>query len=147
MTDKKTIQLTDEEIDTVTRAIYDRINKLIDGTGDYNPYEYGEEEIKVLQRAADILNWGNEVVDEAMEEPDWDPNPEPFGDEDPRYCPLCDEVIDHGQAEFRLCDLDPGDPEVGPQPNVGWFLVHKKCPEPVCECEDGVPCRMHPRKY
>jgi hypothetical protein len=55
----------------------------------------------------------------------------PWLDDAPACCPLCGEVIDEDHpGVFRLVDLDPCNPEVGPQPDVGEHLVHDECPGP-----------------
>lgn len=46
----------------------------------------------------------------------------------PYYCEVCHEPIESGDAtRTQLMDLDPGNPEVGPQPNIQTCTVHDRC--------------------
>lgn len=55
------------------------------------------------------------------------------GDDCPEYqgpdiCPLCGHDVDGVDGVYRTVDLDPGDPEVGPDPDIQECLVHVTCP-------------------
>lgn len=47
----------------------------------------------------------------------------------PEQCYRCGELIDGDAAEI-VVDLDPGDPEVGPAPDVQHVLIHAECLKP-----------------
>lgn len=64
-----------------------------------------------------------QVPDEAI----WPDGPE---DDTPLQCYRCGGIIQEGEeTEVVLVDLDPGDPEVGPDPDVQEVKRHKNCYE------------------
>lgn len=56
------------------------------------------------------------------------PEPEPPGDGTPEQCAGCGDYNTSGQP-WPLCtvDLDPGDPEVGPQPDIADVPLCPRC--------------------
>ncbi len=51
-------------------------------------------------------------------------------DQQPDSCPLCGHEVEEGtNGVVRTVDLDPGDRESGPRPDIQDCLVHRRCPK------------------